>query len=201
MHSLGMEANKGIKIMQYYPKVEKFVKKAFSESKEEYGGDVKHLEVTAKLVKKLKPDADEALLIAAISHDIERAFRDEELMKKVGWGTPEYYRIHMEKGAQIIGDFLKSLGAPSELIDKVVSLISRHELGGNEDEDLLKDADSLSFFVFQEKMDWYLNVRAKQIGKENAKKKLDWMYGRITTKKAKEIARPLYEQVIKQLEN
>ena len=186
--------------MQFYFKVVKFVEDSYAKGDPYFAEDVSHLKDTAELVKKLKPDADEALLISAVSHDIERAFRDEKQMELAKFGTEEYYKIHQEKGADIVVNFLKSLGADKKLTDKVWSLISKHEVGGDEDQTLLKDADSLSFFTKDGTINFFLTKRLQKVGKENIKKKFDWMFNRIISEKAKEIARPLYESALKRLE-
>ena len=55
-----------------YDKVEKFVEKSY---KGKFG--MVHFKRTVYWIRELKPNADEAMLIAAIAHDIERAFRKE----------------------------------------------------------------------------------------------------------------------------
>jgi hypothetical protein len=187
-------------IMELYPKVEKFVEESFSKIGIDDPNNLEHLKNTVILIKQLKPNADEALLIAAISHDIERAYRDKGQMEKMKHGSKEYYQVHQEKGAEIIGKFLESTGAPKSLINKVKHLVSKHEIGGGEEADLLKDADSMDFFVNKGKLDWYINVRIKKIGKDNTKIKLDRMFERISSDKAKEIARPMYLKAINDLE-
>lgn len=109
----------------------------------------------------------------------------------------EFFRPHEEKGAEIITEFLKKEGANQTLIKKVKLLISRHEEGGNEEQDFLKDADSLSFF--ENNIPSFLK-KAREQGKENIKKKFDWMFNRISSKNAKQIAKPWYEKAVKELE-
>lgn len=77
-------------------------------------------------------------------------------------------------------------------------LVSKHEEGGNADQNLLKDADSISFF--ENNVPIFLNI-AKKIGKEKVKQKFDWMYNRITSKKAKQISEKWYKEAIKDLKN
>ena len=56
--------------MDLYKKVEQFVQESFIEANKI---ETKHAARTVFWVKKLYPEADQALLIAAIAHDIERA--------------------------------------------------------------------------------------------------------------------------------
>jgi len=183
---------------ELFNKVEQFVKQSFINISQE--SQIKHFERTVFWVKKLNPESDEALLISAIAHDIERAFRTKEQHdKKKTWGFthPEFFRTHEEKGAEIITEFLKKEGANQTLIKKVKLLISRHEEGGNEEQDFLKDADSLSFF--ENNIPSFLKKTREQ-GKENIRKKFDWMFNRISSKNAKQIAKPWYEKAVNELE-
>ena len=58
----------------------------------------------------------------------------------------EYLRIHQDESARVIGDFLLSHGTDSETIERVKGLIIAHEVGGDSDQDIIMDADSLGFF-------------------------------------------------------
>jgi hypothetical protein len=181
---------------ELYRKVEQFVIDASKE------GDIKHFRRTVYWIKQLKPDADEALLISGITHDIERAFRGPDYYKKwkiseIGFRNEEFLRYHSQRGAEIIVNFLKSQGAGKELIEKVKMLVSRHEIGGDDEQNILKDADSISFF--ENNVDSFFPDRILETGAEKVKEKFDWMFDRITSEKAKEIVRPWYEDAIKRL--
>ena len=63
----------------------------------------------------------------------------------------------------------------------------------------MKDADSISYFENQ--IDHFITKQAKEIGFDKVKAKFDWMYERITSEKAREIARPMYEAAIKKLKH
>jgi hypothetical protein len=107
----------------------------------------RHLLRTEHWLLELDPHASEALRLAAVLHDIERAFPDTE----AGWdssrdaGSPEYNRWHQDRCARIAGDWLAAQGAPPELVEEVRALIRVHEDGGWREADLLQAADSLSF--------------------------------------------------------
>ncbi|MBW2993145.1 DUF4202 domain-containing protein [Candidatus Woesearchaeota archaeon] len=182
-----------------YKKVEKFVVDSFTKPNKVY--QIKHFLRTAYWIKKLKPNADESLQIAAVAHDIERALRREDMHKKKlkGYAGKEFLRPHQERGAEIIGDFLKKQGADKKLINKVKMLISRHEEGGNKEQNLLKDADSISFF--ENNVSFFLTEKVPEVGKAKVKEKFDWMFSRITSRKAKKIAKPWYEKALRDLES
>lgn len=94
-------------------------------------------------------------------------------------------------------EFLRKHGADKNLIDRVRMLISRHEEGGSEDQNLLKDADSISFF--ENNVDYFLTKKVLEVGKEKVREKFDWMFNRITFDKAKKIAKKMYQEAIRRL--
>lgn len=176
-----------------YKEVEEFINKAT--------GGSRHLERTVFWLKKLKPEASEAMLIAALSHDIERAFRDTSYDKvakaEKGYQSEDHLLHHQEKGAEIMAKFLKEKGADEILIKKVADLISRHEVGGDDDQNLIKDSDSLSFL--ENNIDIFLKEQIKKTSKEKVRDKFNWMFNRITNKEAKELAQPFFDEAIKKL--
>lgn len=185
---------------ELYTKAEQFVKDSFTRKGKTY--QIEHFVRTAHWIKQLRPNADEALLISAIAHDIERAFRQNDVLEKkysVGFTDKEFLRPHEERGAEIISEFLKKQGAKKEMIERVKILVSRHEEGGNEDQDLLKDADSISFF--ENNLQLFLRDKVNEMGKKKVKQKFDWMYNRISSEKAKQIVKAWYEKAIKDLES
>jgi len=185
---------------ELYDKTEQFVKDSFTNKGKTH--QIKHFLRTAYWIKQLKPDADESLLVSAVAHDIERAFRQKDVLEKkhsAGFTDKEFLRPHEERGAKIIGKFLEKQGAKKELIERVKMLVSRHEEGGNEDQDLLKDADSVSFF--ENNVQLFLRDKVNEVGKEKVKQKFDWMYNRISSEKAKQIVKAWYEKAIKDLES
>jgi len=148
-------------------------------------------------VKKLKPDADEALQIAAYSHDILRGFGIGYLQLK-HLDTQSFYEHHQKEGAKIMIKFLKTKTDDKKLIKRVGYLVSHHEFGGDDDANLLKDADSLSYF--EKNAERFIN-KIDAYGYDMVKDKFEWMFNRITSEKAKEIARPMYEDAMSKLEN
>jgi hypothetical protein len=186
--------------LELYEKTEKFVIDSFTNAGDTRG--IPHFKQTVYWLLKLKPDADEAMRIAAISHDIERAYRSDEQKenaegKSMKFNSPEFFRPHEEKGAEIMEKFLLENSASEELSKKVRHLISRHEEGGDDEQNLIKDADSISFF--EKNAIWMATELVKKSGKEKIKEKLDWMFNRITLDKAKEFAKPMYNESIKKL--
>lgn len=172
--------------MDLYNKVEKFVVDAFM--KVDKKNDVEHSKRTAYWIKKLKPDADEALLIAGVAHDIERAFYGDW---KKGSFDPNALKKHQDLSAAEIEKFLIQENIDKKFIERVKMLVAHHEEGGDEDQNTLKDADTISFFERN-----FSNFISKT-DKEQSKLKFDGMFNRTTSEKAKQIARPLYEKALK----
>jgi len=185
--------------MDLYQKVEDYVKEYFEKSRSKV--HMKHFIRTSYWIKRLRPDADEALLIAGVSHDLSHALKtdkDWDKIKERGFNDKEALETHQIKSAEIIGNFLEKEGVPSELVERVKHLVSRHEVGGDEDQDLLMDADSISFF--ENNAERFVTHYQKIFGKKFVKEKFDWMFNRISSEERKEICRDMYEKFVRMLE-
>ena len=183
-----------------YKKVEEFVIDGFIKTGSR---SVSHHVGVVYWIKKLKPDADEALFIAAVAHDVERIIpknRKEEMnlikKSKEGFLNKKMLKKHQKRSVEIIGKFLEKQGADKKLVKRVKMLVSKHEEGGNRDQSLLKDVDSLSFF--ENNIDRILEM-IPEMGEKKVREKIDWMYNRITSRKTKQIAKPYYQKAIKKL--
>ena len=106
-----------------------------------------HLERTLEWVDILDPDASEALRIAAVTHDIERAFPDPEATwdSARDWDSPAYNRWHQDRCADLVSAWLREQGAGDALVRDADALVRNHEDGGWPEADTLQAADSLSF--------------------------------------------------------
>lgn len=137
--------------------------------------ELKHSELVLKWVLKLKPDADEALKIAAISHDIDRAMtgiteKDLKDYSKIN----EFKKEHSIRSAKFICDILKKHEYSTGVIEKVKHLVENHEFGGDSETDILTDADSLAYF------DYNIPSYLKRNGEERTKEKIKFMYNRLS---------------------
>ena len=107
----------------------------------------RHLERTLDWLLELDPGASEAARIAAVTHDIERAYPDDAARwdSARDWDSPEYNRWHQDRCADIVASGMRERGAPDALADEVAGLVRVHEEGGWPEADLVQAADSLSF--------------------------------------------------------
>ena len=157
----------------------------------------RHLLRTLEWLLELEPHAGEALRIAAVTHDAERAFPPAEAGPS-GLDAPiapVYERWHQDRSARIVGEWLLAHGADSELALEVVSLVAAHEDGGSPEAALLQAADSLSFLEVQVEVFAGLVARG-EMSAAAAEAKLRPMYVRITLPEARELAAPMLDPAI-----
>src|SRR3954447_19592040 len=107
----------------------------------------RHLLRTEDWVLELDPDAGEALRLAAVLHDVERAFPDPDASwdSARDWDSSVYNRWHQDRSARIAAEWLRERGASPAVVEEVERLILVHEDGGWPEADVLQAADSLSF--------------------------------------------------------
>ena len=187
--------NMNFKMATLFEKTREFVRESFKDSE----AQMLHFDRTVYWVNVLRPDADEAMFIAAIGHDLERSVRTEEQkpeVKKVSFSNRDHLVYHSEKGAEIMKNFLQNETDDVDLIERVVHLISNHEFGGDEDTNILMDADSLSFL--ENNVDLFIE-KLPVAGCAMIEEKFKWMFSRIHSEEAKAIAKPMYEEGIKRI--
>ena len=137
--------------------------------------DLMHAKLVFKWVLKLKPDADEPLKIAALAHDIERGVTGiTEKDLKDNSKLEEFKREHAMRSAKIITEMMERHGYDKETVHKVRFLVEKHEEGGDEETNLLMEADSLAFFEYN------IPFKLKRDGKEKIIKKIRFMYLRLS---------------------
>ncbi|NOZ00678.1 MAG: DUF4202 family protein [Deltaproteobacteria bacterium] len=105
-----------------------------------------HSRNTLEWLLRFEPDADVALRIAAVGHDIDRAYGHSKTKRTDYDDYDAYKEAHALKSSELISTIMKKYQMSTELIDDVVSLIRSHETGGDSRSDLLRNADSVSFF-------------------------------------------------------
>src|SRR5262249_32882181 len=110
---------------------------------DKYPYNRQHLLRSLERLDELAPGSAEAVRLATLTHDMERAFPGPDSPKMTTLHDPEYERLHSERSARIVGEWLRAQQAPARLIDEVEQLIVAHETGGWPEADLVQAADSL----------------------------------------------------------
>ena len=136
--------------------------------------DPVHSKNTLEWVLRLKPDADEALKIAALGHDIERAIVQRKVRRVDYKNYDEFKHAHALNSAKILSELMNECDISKELTNAVFPMVLHHETGGDERSDILRDADSISFF------DVNLPFYFARNGAEETKKRCLWGYGKLT---------------------
>jgi len=162
----------------------------------------RHLLRTLEWLLELDPQAGEALRIAAVTHDAERAFPPAEAGPSSADGpiAPVYERWHQARSARIVGEWMLEQGADPELALEVISLVAVHEDGGSPEAAMLQAADSLSFLEVQVELFAGLVARG-DLSEEAAGAKLRRMYERITLPQARELATPMLTPALERISN
>jgi len=139
-----------------------------------------HSKNTREWVFKLNPDADTALQIAALGHDVERAIKERKVKREDFTSYDEFKSAHAKNSAEILKGILTDCNIRLDLIQDIVYLVIHHEVGGDDRSNILKDADSISFF------DVNLPYYAKRCSMDEVRFRIDWGYKRLS-KNAKRI--------------
>jgi len=177
--------------MSIYDKTVVFVDAAYN------GKQKPHFERAVYWLEQFLPEYSEAHKVAAYAHDIERAFRPADKKEPDDYLDKEFLTYHQEKGAQIMKDFLTKEGQSDDFIATVFHIISKHEFGGDDVQNAMMDADSVSFF--ETNAENFVHKKAAIEGYEKVKAKLDWMFDRIVSEQAEAEAEPNYIRLIDEL--
>jgi hypothetical protein len=146
----------------------------------------------------LEPGARPALRIAALLHDIERAFPDPGSPYVSGrdWALSHYVDYHQGRCARLLTRWLGEHGAGPELKADAVALVAVHEVGGWPDADLVQAADSLSFIETLGPLvrQW---IADGTVSRESGLEKMRVMWERIQVPAAHELGREPYEGALR----
>ncbi|MBT4174598.1 DUF4202 family protein [archaeon] len=185
--------------MNKFNQIKEEIKNTIKNSKSP--GDSEHSIICLKWLLKINSNATEEAQIAALAHDIDRAVDPRVLWKEGKETYAEYKQRHAARSSELIGNIMKKHGYSEESINKVKKMVKNHEVGGDEETDQLRDADSITYFelnVFS-----YLEER----GFEKTKNKIKFMYERASNR-ARELIKELdlspevdkvFEVVLKEL--
>lgn len=148
-------------------------------------GTFLHCERVYRWILTLKPGASDALQIAGLVHDIDRAYEDKRVKQSDYDDYNIYKREHAARSAEIVEGLLEKAGTDPGLIERVRYLVQEHEAvpTGDPELEILKAADSLTFFDFD--LDRYRETS----GAEATKRKMAFMYNKLSRQYKGEIDR------------
>ena len=138
--------------------------------------DPVHAENVLEWVLRLKPDTDEALQIAALAHDIDRADEKRKVRRSDFNDYNKFKAAHANNSAKILNEILHECHVEQSVIDEACRLVERHEVGGDPHSDLLKDADGISYFEVN------MPLYFQREGYEETLKRCIWGYQRLSPK-------------------
>ena len=158
-----------------------------------------HLLRALEWADRLDASASDAVRLATLTHDMERAFPGPDQPIALTLGDPEYERAHAARSALIVCDWLREQGATDVFISEVDRLIRAHETGGWPEADLVQAADSLSFLEMN--VDLFLGfARSGRYPSSEVRGKFEHSCERIRIPAVKELARPLLQRALDRLD-
>ena len=93
--------------------------------------DPRHADNTLEWLLRLEPDAGDALQLAALAHDIDRA-NEEIKVKRADFDDYDAFKAaHARNGAEILRPILSACGVPGDIVDEACRLVEVHEVGGD----------------------------------------------------------------------
>jgi len=144
--------------------------------------DPVHSKNVLRWMLKLTPQADDALQIAALGHDIERAIKDRKVKRQDYKDYDLFKEAHAKNSVVILKKIMIECHLEGKIINDVCHLVRHHETGGNEQTDLLKNADSISFFEVN------LPLYYSRNNKEEVQRRCLWGLKRLSLKLRKVVA-------------
>ncbi len=148
--------------------------------------DPLHSKNTLEWLLKLKPDADEALKVAALGHDIERAIEERKVRREDFSSFHEFKKAHALNSARIMAEIMEECTIGKKLIDDIFSLVAHHETGGDEMAEVLKEADTISYF------DVNLPLYYARHSVEETKRRALWGYKKLSANLKEVVAKMNY---------
>jgi hypothetical protein len=141
--------------------------------------DPRHADNTLEWLLRLEPDAGEALQLAALAHDIDRAIEEVKVRRADFDDYDAFKAAHARHGAELLRPILAVCGVAGDTVDEACRLVEVHEVGGDPEADLLKDADSISYF------DVNLPLYYQREGWAESKRRSLWGYQRLSARARK----------------
>jgi hypothetical protein len=151
--------------------------------------DPHHADNTLEWLVRLEPDAGEALQLAALAHDIDRAIEAGKVRRADFDDYDAFKAAHARHSAELLRPILTACNVARDIVDEACRLVEVHEVGCDPDADLLKDADSISYF------DVNLSLYYQREGWAETKRRSSWGYRRLSARARKIVENIDYEEV------
>jgi len=160
---------------------------------DKYKYNSRHLIRTLEWLDRIAPGSAETTRMAALTHDMERAFPGPDQPIWDGNENYEYYVAHSNRSARIVGDWLRQQQAPPAFVTEVEELIKVHEFGGWPEADLVQAADSLSFLDVN--IDLFLGfAQSGRFTVDQVRAKFEYSHTRIRIPWVRELSAPMLER-------
>lgn len=158
--------------------------------KSEVEFDSQHSKNTVKWIRRLEKNPSKELLIAALAHDIERGL-PPSVLKRPDETYDNYKMRHAQRSSEIIANLMLKFNFTHNSIEKVRKLVKNHEVGGDKETNILRDADSVAFFdSLDSNVKRYIKKGGFGSTKDRIKDKIIFMYQR-TSSRAKRLIKSL----------
>jgi len=156
--------------------------------------DPRHSSNTLEWLLRQDPRADAALQLAALGHDIDRAVSARKVQRADYDDYDDFKAAHARNGAAILREIMSECGcADDTLTHEVHRLVCVHEVGGDPRSDLLKDADSISYF------DVNLPLYFEREGWEETRRRCRWGYLRLSGRARSIVANLKFDEPLGEL--
>ncbi len=142
---------------------------------------------TLEWLLKLMPDAGESLKTAALGHDIERAIEKRKVRRQDYKDYDAFEDAHALNSANVLTEIMQACDIDKKMINEVFFLVRHHETGGTDQVDILKDADSISYFDVNLPL-YFIRNNLKE-----TKRRCLWGYKRLSDQGKKIVAELNYQ--------
>jgi hypothetical protein len=177
---------------------EALIKKATRWVEENYPYNPLHLLQSLVWLDRLAPNSREAVRLATLTHDMERAVPGPD-QPAIKLNDVAYYKAHSERSARIVGSWLREQGADEAVVKDVEALVLVHEFGGWPEANLVQAADSLSFLEVN--IDLFLGfARSGRFTVPDIRGKFHESYDRIQVAAARPPAKPMLDNALARLD-
>jgi hypothetical protein len=107
--------------------------------------DSRHAKNTVEWLVRLRPNTGMVLLLAALGHEIDRATPNR--IRREAFDDYDAFKATIaERSAVLLAKIFSECGVEEAIASEACRLVCLHEVGGDPDANLLRDADSLSYF-------------------------------------------------------